>query len=121
MILMITNELGTYNVPMFTHNFPIKYELDNLILDNGRQKNLVSWICSNAFNYPPAFTHPVQKGGPNLTISWWCVMTFFIGPFQDTMLCDVSPLDCVDLLLGLPYQHDQKDMYHAKTRQYHLQ
>jgi hypothetical protein len=36
------------------------------------------------------------------------------------VICDVSPLDCVDLLLGLPYQQDRQAVYHAKTHQYHL-
>lgn len=48
-------------------------------------------------------------------------MTFAIGPFRDIVVCDVSPLDCVDLLLGLPYQQARHAVYHAKTYQYHLQ
>jgi hypothetical protein len=39
----------------------------------------------------------VQKEGPRLTVSQCCVVTFVIGPFWDTVVCDVSPLDCVDL------------------------
>jgi hypothetical protein len=30
-------------------------------------------------------------------------MTFVIFPFWDTAVCDVSPLDCAELLLGLAY------------------
>jgi hypothetical protein len=43
--------------------------------------------------------------GPRITDSHFCAMTFVIGPFQDIVVCDVYPLDYVDLLLELPYQH----------------
>lgn len=46
------------------------------------------------------------------------MVTFAIKPFKDSVLCDVSPLDCVDLLLGLPYQHSQKAIYMAHTHYY---
>jgi len=32
----------------------------------------------------------------------------------------MSPLDCVDLLLGLPYKQNRQAVYHAKTHPYHL-
>jgi hypothetical protein len=73
-------------------------------MDNGRKKNLVSEALVNRLNI---FTTPhlqpyqlegVQKDGPRLLV------TFTIGQFKDIVLCDVSPLDCVDLLLGIPYQ-----------------
>jgi hypothetical protein len=76
----------------------------------------------------PTTPHPdpyhlgwVQKGGPRITITRCCVVTFAIGTFHDTVICDVSPLDCVNLLLCLPYQQDRQVVYHAKTHQYHLQ
>jgi hypothetical protein len=37
------------------------------------------------------------------------------------VVCDVSPLDCVDLLLRLPYQQTRNIVYHAKFYKYHLQ
>ena len=48
-------------------------------------------------------------------------VTFDIGPFRDMVLCHVSPLDCVDLLLGIHYQEQHHVLYHARTHQYHLQ
>jgi hypothetical protein len=75
----------------------------------------------------PTTPHPdpyhlgwVQKDSPRITISRCCVVTFAIGPFRDTVIWDVSPLDCVDILLGLPYQQDRQAVYHAKMHQYHL-
>ena len=42
LILMIANEVGTFITPLFTHNYQIRNELVNLILDNGSQNNFVA-------------------------------------------------------------------------------
>eukprot|EP00253_Pinus_taeda_P007128 PITA_07128 len=127
LILMTANAPNTSVTPLFTHNCQIKHELATLILDNGSQKNLVSQdlvarMCLPTTPHP----HPyqlgwVRKDGPRLTISQCCAVTFAIGPFRDTVVCDVSPLDCADLLLGIPYQEARHAVYHATNHQYHLQ
>jgi len=53
-------------------------------------------------------------------VSQHCVVTFAIGQFKDTLLCDVSPLDCSDLLQGIPYQTQRNAIYMAKSRQYKI-
>jgi len=63
----------------------------------------------------------VHKDGPCVMVSQRCVIAFAIGPFHDTMVCDVSPLDCADLLHGIPYQTQRQAIYHTRTNQYHLQ
>lgn len=40
---------------------------------------------------------------------------FLLGPFQDIVVCAMSPLDCADLLLVIPYQKQCKDIYDAST------
>jgi len=62
----------------------------------------------------------VLKDGPRLMVTWRCAVTFAIGPFRDSVLCDVSPLDCADFLLGIPYQEQRDAVYHARIHQYHL-
>ena len=44
-----------------------------------------------------------------------CVVTFAIGPFRDSVLFDVSLLDCLDILLGIPYQEQCDSIYHSRT------
>jgi hypothetical protein len=121
-----TPKWGHTNIPLFTHNYQIKHQLTTLILDNGIQKNLVSQDLVHHLQLPIT-PHPdpyqlgrVQKGGPCITISQCCIVTFSIVPFRDTMVSDVSPLYYVDLLLGLPYQQDKHDVYHAKSHQYNF-
>jgi hypothetical protein len=110
LILMTKPESRCPKIPLFTHNCQIKTKLSTLILDNGSQEN------------PITTSHPepyrlgwVQKGGPRITISRYWAVTFVIGPLCDTVTCDISPLDCADLLLGLPYQQERQAMYHAKS------
>jgi hypothetical protein len=110
LILMTTNKHDTSFVPMFTHNCHIKHKLTTLILDNKRQKNLITHDflqrlqLPNTLNLEPYQLGWVQKEGMCLIVSWCCAMTFAIDPFRDTVVCEVSHLYCVDLLLGLPYQ-----------------
>jgi hypothetical protein len=124
---MTANEPGTTTIPLFTHNFQIKHESATPIMDNGSQKNLVSQDLVQCLQLPTT-PHPspyqlgwVQNVIPRLIVSRCCAVTFAIGPFRDTVTCDVSPLDCVDLLLCLPYQQARHVVYHAKSHQYHLQ
>jgi len=112
--------------PLFTHNCQIKNSLALLIMDNGSQKNLVSQELVNRLKLITT-PHPqpyqlgwVQKEGPRILVSQRCLVTFAIGQFKDTVICDVSPLDCADLLLGLPYQSHRNAVYLAKNNQYKL-
>jgi hypothetical protein len=62
----------------------------------------------------------VEKDGPHLLVSKCFLVTFAIGQFKDTVLCDVFPLDCVDFLLGIPYQTQINSIYLAKYHQYKI-
>ena len=98
------------NQPLVTHNCQIKSSLAILIMDNGSQKNLISQDLVKRLHLVTTL-HPkpyhlgwVQKDGPRLLVSQHYLVTFAIGQFKDTVLCDVSTLDCFELLLGIPYQ-----------------
>jgi hypothetical protein len=108
-ILMTQEDSNTSTQPLFTHNCQIKNTLALLIMDNGSQKNLVSQALVNRLTLVTT-PHPqpyqlgwVQNDGPRLLVSKHYLVTFAIGQFKDIVLCDVSPLDCADLLLGIPY------------------
>jgi hypothetical protein len=126
LILMTQEDWNTSTQPLFTHNCQIKNTLALLIMDNGSQKNLVSQALVNHLNIVTT-PHPqpyqlrwVQKDGPHLLVSKHYLVTFAIGQFKDIVLCDVSPLYCVDFLLGIPYQTQINSIYLAKSRQYKI-
>lgn len=104
----------------------MKDQLATIILDNGSYKNIVSKAFVERLKLPTT-PHPspyhlgwVQQDGPRLLINQTCAITFAIGPFRDTVECDVSPLDCCDLLLGLLYQHQRNAPYDARRSTHQL-
>ena len=123
---MIHEYSNSSTQPLITHNFQIKNALALLIMDNGSQKNLLSQEIVNFLNLvttphlQPYQLGWVQKDGPRLIVSKCCLVTFAIGQFKYIVLCDVSPLDCADLLLSIPYQTQINAIYLAKSRQYKI-
>jgi hypothetical protein len=123
---MTQEYLNASTQPLFTHNCQIKNALALRIMDNGSRKNLVSQDLFNRLTLvttPHAQTYQlgwVQKDGPRLLVSKRCLANFSIGQFKDTVLCDVSPLDCVDFLLYIPYQTQINAIYLAKSHQYKI-
>jgi hypothetical protein len=106
---MTTGDTTTSQATLFTHNCHIKHVLATLILGNGSHKNLVAQDLVQCFSLPtnsnPSL-YPlgwVHKDGPHLLVSKRCVVTFAIGSFHETLVCDVSPLNCAYILLGIPY------------------
>jgi hypothetical protein len=59
--------------------------------------------------------------GPRVMVTQHCAITFSISPFHDTIICDMSPLDCTDVFLGTPYHELHHTVYHARNHQYNLQ
>jgi hypothetical protein len=45
-----------------------------------------------------------------------CRLSYDIQPFKDEVLCDVSPLDVCDVLLGQPYMWKHHDIYESRPR-----
>jgi hypothetical protein len=127
LLLMATDSQNSSPTPLFTHNSQIKQSLTTLILDNGSQKNLVAQDLVQRLALPttphrtPYQLGWVQKDGPRVMVTQRCALTFAIDPFHNTVLCNVSPLDCADVLLGIPYQELHHVVYHARNHQYHLQ
>jgi hypothetical protein len=68
------------------------------------------WLCSGWD----------QKDGPHVMVTQCCALNFSIAPFNDIFLCDVSPLDCTNVLLGIPYHELHHDVYHAHNHYYNL-
>lgn len=46
------------------------------------------------------------------------MVSFSIGPYLDTVCCDVVPMDACHLLLGRPWQFDKDAVHHDKANTY---
>lgn len=97
LILMTSNDPATFLAPLLTHNCQIKNVLATLIIETTGVRRTLSprtWCSASTL---PTTPHPsqlvggwVQKDSPRLIISQHCVVNFAIGPFYDTVVCDVS-------------------------------
>jgi hypothetical protein len=93
----------------------------HFIVDSGRQKNLIlaEVIKQLGFSTTP-HPQPYNIGwlhqGRDLRVSQQCRLSYGIQPFKDEVLCDVSPLDVYDVLLGQPYMWKRHVVYESRPR-----
>jgi hypothetical protein len=92
-----------FHSPMWVKETPLHF-----IVDSGSQKNLISAevIKQLGFSTTPHL-QPYNIGwlcqGRDLYVNQQCQLLYGIQPFKYEVLCDVSPLDVCDVLLGQPY------------------
>jgi hypothetical protein len=91
------------------------------IIDSSSQKNLIS---SKVFKrlallttmHPQPYTIGWLCHGSDLCVSQQCQLSYRIKPFKDEVLCDVSPLEVCDVLLGQPYLWKRHVVYESRPR-----
>ena len=93
-----------------------------VIIDGGSCHNLASTELCNKLNLPLLkHAHPhVQwlsnKG--NVKIQHTVCVSFKIGPYEDTVECDVVPMTVCHMLLGRPWQFDKGAIHDGRTNYY---
>jgi hypothetical protein len=93
----------------------------HFIVDSGSQKNLISAEVIKQLDFPTTpHPQPYNIGwlhqGRDLHVSQQCHMSYDINPFKDEVLCDVSPLEVCDVLLGQPYMWKHHVVYESRPR-----
>jgi len=78
------------------------------IVDSGNQKNLIlaevmKQLGLSTIAHPQLYTIGSLYQGLDLCVNQQCHLPYHIKPFTDEVLCDVSPLDVCDVLLGQSY------------------
>jgi hypothetical protein len=91
----------------------------HFIVDSGIQKNLISekfikWLALPTMPHPQPYTIGWLCQGSNLCVSQQCRLSYGIKPFKDEVLCDVSPLEFCDVLLGQPYLWKCHPVYESR-------
>ena len=85
----------------------------SLIIDGGSCCNIINERVVRDFNLQTQ-PHPQPYGlqwisdQPGNNVSLQCPVTFSIGPFTDTVLCDVTAMDATHILLGRPWLFDRR-------------
>jgi len=89
------------------------------IVDSGSQKNLVSAEVMKRLGLPTT-PHPQSYSigwlneGRDLKVRQQCHLPYSIKPFTNEVLCDVTPLDVCDVLLGQPYLWRRHAVYESR-------
>jgi hypothetical protein len=91
------------------------------IIDSGIQKNLISaevikQLALPKTLHPQPYTIGWLFQGSNLHGRQQCRLSYEINPFKDKVLCDVSPLEVWDVLLGQPYLWKRHFVYESRPR-----
>jgi hypothetical protein len=93
----------------------------HFIVDSGSQKNLISaevvkQLGLSTTPHPQPYNIGWLRQGRDLHVSQQCRLSYGIQPFRDEVLCDVSPLDVCDVLLGQPYMWKHHAIYESRPR-----
>jgi hypothetical protein len=92
----------------------------HFIIDSGSQKNLISEEVIKWLALPTNRTHnPTPLDGSTkeaISVSQQCRLSYDIKPFKDEVLCDVSPLEVCNVLLGQPYLWKRHVVYESRPR-----
>jgi hypothetical protein len=93
----------------------------HFIVDSGTQKNLISvevikWLAPPTTLHPQPYTIGWLCQGSDLRISQQCRLSYGIKPFKDEVLCDVTPLEVCDVILGQRYLWKCHAVYESMPR-----
>ncbi|XP_057529799.1 uncharacterized protein LOC130808337 [Amaranthus tricolor] len=95
-------------------------EVCDLIIDGGSEANtvsktLVSRLGLTTTNHPHPYKLSWLDSNSSTGVRKQCMVSFSIGSYHDSQLCDVVSMDACHILLGRPWQTDRKsfhDGYH---------
>jgi hypothetical protein len=93
----------------------------HFIVDSGSQNNIISVeiikrMTLPTMPHPQPYTIGWLRQGSDLHVSQQCRLSYDIKPFKDEVLCDVSPLEVCDVLLGQPYLWKRHVVYESRSR-----
>ena len=99
---------------MWVNGVPLHF-----IVNNGSQKNLilvevVKWLKLPTMTHPQLYNIRWLSQGRDLCISQQCCIPYAIKPFKDEVLCDISPLEVSDVLLGQAYMWQHHVVYQSQ-------
>jgi hypothetical protein len=107
---------GIFRSHMWVKGTPLHF-----IVDSSIQKNLISveFIKKLALLTTPhlqPYTIRWLRQGSDLRIILQYCMSYNIKPFKDDVLCDVSPLEVCDVILGQPYLWKHDVVYESRPQ-----
>jgi hypothetical protein len=91
----------------------------HFIVDNDSHKNLISTKVIKKLGllitpHPQPYNIGWLHQGQDLHVIQWCRLSYGIQPFKDEVVCDVSPLNVCDVVLGQPYMWKPHAIYESR-------
>jgi hypothetical protein len=91
----------------------------HFIVDSGSQKNLISvevtkWLDLRQHHICNLTPSGGSTKGEIFHVSQQCHLPYGIKPFKDEVLCDISPLEVCDVILGQPYLWKHHVVYESR-------
>jgi hypothetical protein len=91
----------------------------HFIIDSGRQINLiptevVNWLALPTSPHLQSYTIEFLNQGSDLRVIQKCLLAYDIKSFKYEVLCDVSPIEVCDVILGQPYLWKHHVVYESR-------
>jgi hypothetical protein len=104
---------------LFHSQMWVKGAMLHFIINSGSQKNLISIEFIERLDLPMTpHLQPYTIGwlhqGRDLHVSQQCCLPYDIKPFKEEVLCDISPLEVYDFILGQPYLWKHHVVYESR-------
>ncbi|XP_021775237.1 uncharacterized protein LOC110739089 [Chenopodium quinoa] len=101
---------------IFITKCKIKGEVCDLIVDGGSEANtvsktLIARLGLSTTNHPHPYKLSWLDSNSSTGVRKQCMVSFSIGSYHDTQLCDVVSMDACHILLGRPWQTDRKSQH----------
>ena len=97
-----------------------------MVIDSGSTDNLVSTEMVDKLKlertvHPTPYKVSWLQKGHQIFVTEQCKVDFQIGTYKDVILCDIMPMDVCYILLGRPWQFDQKAIHDGRRNTYTLE
>jgi hypothetical protein len=96
-----------------------------LIIDGGSYTNVVSKSLVDSLSLP-TWKHPQPHcvewlyNSGKMKVTHKVRLKFSVGNSEDTVVCDVLPMDACHVLLGRPWQFDRRSTHEGRSNVYSL-
>ena len=110
---------------IFQTQCTVKDTACKLIIDGGSYTNIVSKGLVDSLSLP-TWKHPQPHcvewlyNSGKLKVTHKVRLKFSVGTYEDTVICDVLPMDACHLLLGRPWQFDRRSTHEGRSNVYSL-
>jgi hypothetical protein len=110
---------------IFQTQCTVKNTACKLIIDGGSYTNIVSKRLVDSLSLP-TWKHPQPHcvewlyNSGKLKVTHKVRLKFSVGNYEDTVICDVLPMDACHVLLGRPWQFDKRSTHEGRSNVYSL-